>query len=242
MARYALANHVFVCLQDEHVVFLDVRQDRYFALEAAQVGGLATLVRGWPAAVATQPGRFAHSNEAQVAAVLARRGLLTDAICDGKDATPTRFNGPVDEIVAEDYTGTPRAHAGTIYRFVTACLAAQLTLRFASFERVVARARQHRAHASRKAANERTAFDPERTRELIATFASLRPYVFTSKDACLFEALALGQFLAGFSLHPHWVFGVQARPFAAHCWLQHEDIVLNDTVDHVSRYAPIMVV
>jgi hypothetical protein len=86
------------------------------------------------------------------------------------------------------------------------------------------------------------AFDPERTRELIATFASLRPYVFTSKDACLFEALALGQFLAEFSLHPHWVFGVQARPFAAHCWLQHEDIVLNDTVDHVSRYAPIMVV
>ncbi len=242
MARYALANHVFVCLQDEHVVFLDVRQDRYFALEAAQVGGLAALVRGWPSATATESSRRAGATEAHVAALLARRGLLTEAARDGKDATPTRFAAPDDEIVAEDFTGTPRAHAGAIYRFLAACLSAQLTLQFMSFERMVSRVQRQRARALGKAENERVTFDRERARELIATFAFLRPYVFTSKDACLFEALALGQFLAGFGLQPRWVFGVQARPFAAHCWLQHESIVLNDTVEHVVRYSPIMVV
>jgi hypothetical protein len=41
---------------------------------------------------------------------------------------------------------------------------------------------------------------------------------------------------------PRWVFGVQSRPFAAHCWLQLGGVVLNDTVDHVKRYTPIMVV
>jgi hypothetical protein len=35
---------------------------------------------------------------------------------------------------------------------------------------------------------------------------------------------------------------VQTRPFAAHCWVQHGDIVCNDTVEHVSGYTPIMVV
>jgi hypothetical protein len=36
------------------------------------------------------------------------------------------------------------------------------------------------------------------------------------------------------------VFGVQARPFAAHCWVQKGEVVFNDTVEHVSGYTPIM--
>jgi hypothetical protein len=78
--------------------------------------------------------------------------------------------------------------------------------------------------------------------ELVAAFAFLRPYFFAAKDACLFDALALSEFLAAYRIHPRWVFGVQARPFAAHCWLQLNGVVLNDTLDHVRRYAPIMIV
>ena len=43
MSRYALAHHVFVCVEDEHVVFLDVRRDRYFTLRAEQTRGLRSL-------------------------------------------------------------------------------------------------------------------------------------------------------------------------------------------------------
>jgi hypothetical protein len=109
-----------------------------------------------------------------------------------------------------------------------------------SFERMIARARRRRARAV--ARNESAGFDRENAKRAIATFAALRPFFFTAKDAGLFEALALARFLARWGLYPRWVFGVQARPFAAHCWLQHEGIVLNDTVEHVSRYSPIMVV
>ena len=48
MARYALAGHVFVCVNAEHLVLLDVKEDRYWALEAAQTAGLGPLVGGWP--------------------------------------------------------------------------------------------------------------------------------------------------------------------------------------------------
>ena len=51
MARYALADHVFVCLNGEHLVLLDLREDRYWALEAAQTAGLGALVDGWPVRV-----------------------------------------------------------------------------------------------------------------------------------------------------------------------------------------------
>jgi hypothetical protein len=38
------------------------------------------------------------------------------------------------------------------------------------------------------------------------------------------------------------VFGVQAHPFAAHCWAQHGDLVLNDFIDHARAFRPILVV
>lgn len=240
MARYALANHVFVCLQDEHVVFLDVHQDRYFALEAAKTRGLAEWVRGWPTLPRQDTGPVARNDEAEVVALLAGRGLLTEDTRLAQDAMPTRIEPPTDEIVADDFAHDPSHTPRNVAAFITACLSARITLQVMSFERVIARARRRRARAL--ARNESQGFDRETALRAIATFAALRPYFFTAKDACLFEALALARFLGPFGLHPHWVFGVQARPFAAHCWLQHEGIVLNDTVEHVSRYSPIMVV
>ena len=53
MARYALAEHVFVCVNGEHLVLLDLKEDRYWALEASQTAGLGPLVVGWP--VKTMP-------------------------------------------------------------------------------------------------------------------------------------------------------------------------------------------
>ena len=41
MARYGLAKHVFVCADEEYIVVLDVKQDRYFTLEAARTAALS---------------------------------------------------------------------------------------------------------------------------------------------------------------------------------------------------------
>ncbi|NJO13234.1 MAG: lasso peptide biosynthesis B2 protein [Gammaproteobacteria bacterium] len=71
-------------------------------------------------------------------------------------------------------------------------------------------------------------------------FEALHPLVFASRNRCLFHSLALIEYLARHELYPRWVFGVQAVPFAAHCWVQQEGQVLNDTVEHVSRYTPIL--
>ena len=38
------------------------------------------------------------------------------------------------------------------------------------------------------------------------------------------------------------VFAVMTRPFAAHCWVQLDETVLNDRLDHVRKFTPILVV
>jgi len=240
MTPYALASHVFVCLQDEHVVLLDVRNDRYFALEAAKTRGLEVMVRGWPVRAEGTATSLKELSNSGVIETLSERGLLTNGRPAGKDATPIQCEMPIAEIDADDTAQTPRIGLLHIVRFSFAAIAAHLSLKYLPFERVIRQAQWRRMHARAKFGA--SGLDQARAQTLIAVFSWLRPFFFTAKDACLFEALALSRFLASHGIYPQWVFGVQARPFSAHCWLQHEGIVLNDTVEHIGQYTPIMLV
>ena len=228
MSQYILPHHVFVCYEGEHVVFLDVQQDRYFALERALFCGLDKIVRGWPDTGDPQNPRPA------LVELLLNKGLLVPADRTGKDAAPVSCAAPLQELTAESWAESVNIRPIHVYRFCGAVLSARLSLRVSRFERIVRRATEKLVHARM------ARLDLRGIHELIAIFAWLRPFAFTSKDACLFEALALRSFLARFGAHVKWVFGVQATPFAAHCWLQHGDYVLNDGVSRVRRYTPIM--
>jgi hypothetical protein len=239
MARYALAGHVFVCLNGEHLVLLDLKEDRYWALEAAQTAGLSALVDGWPVrASGGAPGADSPSPETTAAIdVLLGRGLLTEGIPPGKEATPVTAIVPMRELVSgTDTSAGPRS--GSWLKFFTASALAKIALRAWPFERVIRRVKRRKDLLGPNA----SALDAEGARRLVEAFARYRVFLFSSKDECLYDSLALLEFLARYGIYPDWVFGVQTRPFAAHCWVQHGDIVFNDTVEHVSGYTPIMVV
>jgi hypothetical protein len=82
----------------------------------------------------------------------------------------------------------------------------------------------------------------ERARQLMEVFGRLRVFLFSHREECLHDSLALLEFLARYGIFPDWVFAVRARPFVAHCWVQYQDVVFNDTAEHVGGYTPIMVV
>jgi hypothetical protein len=89
MARYALADHVFLCVSGEHLVLLDLKEDRYWALEASQTAGLASLVTGWPIEVdgAAESVESPSSETAGALEVLQGRGLLADAFDSARSAS-----------------------------------------------------------------------------------------------------------------------------------------------------------
>jgi hypothetical protein len=74
----------------------------------------------------------------------------------------------------------------------------------------------------------------------VAAFHRLAPFVFTTRDACMLHSLALKRFLSLYDIRTHWVFGVSTTPFVAHCWLQHDSLVLNDEPEHVTKFTTIM--
>jgi hypothetical protein len=237
MCRYALAEHVFVCLNGEHLVLLDLKADRYWALEAAKTAGLSSLVGGWP--VTGSPAGEGASSEDTTAVIdiLRGRGLLAENAQPGKDATPVLAQTPVSELLSEA-EWAPGAPVRSWLTFFRSSAIAKIALRTWAFERVIRRVRRRKAQQGAPAG----APDLEYMRKLVEAFMRYRVFVFSSKNECLFDSLALLEFLASFGIYADWVFGVQTRPFTAHCWVQYGEVVVNDTVEHVSGYTPIMVV
>jgi hypothetical protein len=237
MARYGLARHVFVCRDEEFIVVLDLKQDRYFALEAAKTAPLVSVLPGWPVVSGPAAAPVSAGVEAAVAP-LAQRGWLLEESADSKDATPVVAPKPETDLIRETDVAGRRFGLRTVVAFVVASVRAKLLLRFWSFERVIRRV------AERKARRVITAkpLDRERVRQLVDAFERLRVFLFSSREECLHDSLALLEFLAQYGIFPTWVFGVRARPFVAHCWVQHTDVVCNDTVENVMAYVPIMLV
>lgn len=64
----------------------------------------------------------------------------------------------------------------------------------------------------------------------------------STADRCLPRSIALALDLAARNCRSHVVLGVKLAPFAAHCWAQVGDEVLNDSVEEVQLYTPILVV
>jgi hypothetical protein len=224
-------DHVFVCQHDGHVVILDLRGDRYYTLDPTNAESLAGAVRGWPIAVPT-----AVIGDDEVAQTLLDKGMLTEHTGAGKDATPVVVHAPSREIVPQEFGDRPPLRWHTVAQFLRSTAAAAIAIRRWPLERVIDRVK------TRNEAHRSEAIDTAQVQRLITQFAAMRPVLFSARDACLFESLALSEFLARHGVHPTWIFGVQARPFAAHCWLQRDGSVLNDTVDHVIGYTPIMAV
>lgn len=66
------------------------------------------------------------------------------------------------------------------------------------------------------------------------------PYAPVS-GKCLLRSFMLLRFLQRRGHRPDWVFGVTTWPFRAHCWLQADGCVLDDELDRVRAFTPILV-
>ncbi|WP_421937298.1 lasso peptide biosynthesis B2 protein [Phenylobacterium sp.] len=77
--------------------------------------------------------------------------------------------------------------------------------------------------------------------DIVARYHAWVPYAPVS-GKCLLRSFMLLRALHRAGHTADWVFGVATWPFRAHCWLQMGDIVLDDTVERVRAYEPILVV
>lgn len=85
-----------------------------------------------------------------------------------------------------------------------------------------------------------TRVTPELIRQVQA-FHQILPWA-PFQGVCLYRSFFLLAFLRRRALDATWMFGVQTWPFEAHCWLQVGDVVLDDSIDHVRPFTPILAI
>ncbi len=229
--------HVFACAEGDHVILLDLKGDEYFCVPRERIDAEGALSKGWLAKSLAEASPEIRIEYETLLSDLQAQGLVT--------ANPDERN-PALVVCAERASssiGVARDNRGHaldwlyVPRFLLAVSTASRCLGSMPLESVVAKVARRRA--ARPEMNGAT--DLIRCTRLVATFNHLRPFV-PRKAVCLFDSLALLEFLARCGQFPNWVFGVQTGPFSAHCWVQAGHTVLNDSVEQVSTYTAIMVV
>lgn len=236
MARYLLSPHAYVCVANGHAIFLDLKQDKYAALEPADTRLLSDVVEGWSnVATSDNPQGLPTQNCNELVRTLLAKRLITDDQLAGKLATPVSIARPATSLQGCSCR-VPRVRPARLGNFTAAWLLTTAMLRMVPLRLIVYRVRKRRErHAER-------AFDVVNARNLMTAYLTLRPSFFSEVNACLKDSLTVIEFFARHGVFPAWVFGVRVNPFAAHSWVQEGSIVINDSVERVNCFNPIMMI
>jgi hypothetical protein len=228
---YFLSKKAYVCFDVRYCVVLDLARDRYLSIPRSDIDDLTP----WLSGQNSEPDRSCREmpeRAARLAGEFVELGILT------KDHRGAKRVQPIDLPSATRVLPMPtpfRLPALLLYtpQFLCSCSLADRRLRRDSLERTVCAFVNLTAHV------EDADFDIDRAARLVAIFNKLRLF-YPRPYLCLFDSLALLDFLVQHGLSPRWIFGVRSEPFEAHCWLQAHDVVLNDSIERVSSYLPIM--
>ncbi len=206
-----LAPDVHAVAMDADLVFLDVRADSYLCLVGAQ-----DHVRLAP------DGRL--DGEAETIETLAYAGL----------ASPMP-SGRVPDMPAKpdrDLPWTGRdMHGGELAAAVGAIAHTAIAFRRHGFHRLLHNVRSTRPKAANRS--------PEAVLEAAGAFLRARPWMPIG-GACLQRSYLMLIYLRRLGFDADWVIGVRTWPFFAHCWLQVDGVALDDDVERLVAYTPIL--
>jgi hypothetical protein len=213
--------HASACIASDMVLLLDVRRNRYFAVPDE----FGDAVRRWlrSGETAAPPAKFV-------------RMLADSGIARPGDPEPTngRFETVhVPDSLPEAEAAEPRVRATDIASVAIRVARTWVNLRALPIQRIL------RTHAVRAAGASLPPSEALAARS--HSYDRARRYIPIPRN-CLLDSLALDRWLGAGGGGRRLVLGATAHPFAAHCWLQAEDRILNDSYDRVSRYAPILAV
>jgi hypothetical protein len=231
---YFLSKDCFVCKTGGYWIILSAKRDRYLCVAHAELASIGDQLHGWWTGNGPVRPPSSDAETDQLVESLTTNGIITRNPTIGKPFAQSKCLTPEKRIgVAE--SASAHVPLSRTLRFLLACAKVDWQLRTQALSRNLARIERRRRRSESSGAIDNAPY----AATLVAAFQKLRP-IYPRSYLCLFDSLALLEFLAGYGLFPRVVFGVVADPFQAHCWLQEGSTVINDELERVGRYKPIL--
>lgn len=215
-----LADDVYACGVNGDLVFLSATRDAYVCLpDGERLGHLS------------DDRRTLMINDRDLAVELEAAGLVhaareTEDAVDLEQRSALRV--PTRSALKDLYEPLRPQDIVSIGRTMIDVLAGY---RGRTFSQILAISRLERSGPPRLTTNLLRAVDD---------FHRWAPFAPTSAK-CLLRAFMLLRVLRRRGEDALWVFGVRTWPFHAHCWLQCEDVVLDEHPDRIAAFTPILV-
>jgi hypothetical protein len=233
--QLSLSDEVYFCIAEGQGIFLDLNRDAYNAIPL----GTAATAGGVHSQDDVLHAFDKHREE------LLQEGLLAERRGDDENLLAFKtIPQPCGNLFLDDQRAYGLAgqasnkvvvRARDVLDFFRSARRASALLKDRHIRDIVAGVSARKGDYSVREA------DLEVLRRETAIFRKLRPW-YPRRYLCLWDSLALIEFLARRRLYPLWVFGVQAQPFGAHCWLQTADLLLNEAKEYAGQFTPIMAV
>jgi hypothetical protein len=228
MAHYAVRDDLSFCRVGEQFVFLDINNDRYFRLPQLLERTLASHLEGDGTSDMDISGLIERNIlvDQPRSTIVGRRGIKP-ALHSAMEAPPAK----------------QKIQAFELIEVLAIVLYTRLELKLFALKHVLHGLHGLGAerHTQLAQATPPTALLEHRLSDAAALYRRARLYVPVDM-CCLLDSIAMAKFLRRRQLHVHVVFGVALDPFSAHCWVQADNLVLNDSVGNVNSHTPIRVV
>jgi hypothetical protein len=217
---YCLAPGLSFCTTDNRRVFLDVKRDRYFCLGDAADRSFARLIAG----------SDLGCEDLHLLGTLVQRGVLRTV---ETAATPVAC-GTLPTPRTSLFKAAAEPSLWPAVRALAAFLLARLRLRFAGLDNSL------RGIARSKAKIGAVPDTRAAAETIAATFHHAAAFA-TTRDMCLPHSLAVAGACLRRNVPAALVLGVRLSPFGAHSWVQLHDAIVNDSIDNVRDYTPILI-
>lgn len=211
------------CVSAGHTIFLDIGSDRYFGLPREAEEPFRCLIdRG-----------VIGAPERRKLLPLLNAGLLLEDDEHRSWCPPVPIPGCRSRLI-DDSDARYRGLGG---RSMVAQCRAVMSSRRSTLQRIFERVRLGRSGLRRTPPD----FDATEWCRIRCAFDRTK-VVRPLADRCLVSSLAFLDVAFSRGLDAQLILGVFAAPFSAHCWVQVGDIVVNDRLDYVQSFTPIVAV
>ena len=224
--HHRLRENLSCCDVDGHLIFLDIAQDRYFKLTSA----LEKAMRRFQAHEDVAPSLMKG---------LAAARILVEAQIPEACAAIVNIRRPTCSAIEQPLTADgQRIGMATVVEVMTIVFSTHCQLKTRALKAILDEASAYRSRKTRYHGVATPTTPEDNLLQANRQFACARRYV-PIEPICLLDSLSLLRFLSRRGLSANIVFGVTPEPFAAHCWVQAGDLVLNETLSDANAHTPI---
>jgi hypothetical protein len=239
MTKYLLAPDVHACKIEDSAVFLDLRSNSYIAVSPESLPELDDRVEGFASLGPTPSASKVHgTRNASIIDSLLDRQILTQSRSVGRAARRPEICA-THALAPGRHRQTPRLLDGShVAHFISSFSHVFRNLNGKRLAQVIG----HIHVLRERYPSPGNPLDVDSVLELLEIFRRLRTFVYTAQDACLLDALVLTMFLHRYRLAPTFAIGIRTKPFVAHAWVQIGDCAIDDRLEGLQTFTPLLAI